>query len=352
MITSLTKEQEARFPEFVDRWTKIGLCTDPADRPKAEAAIKAMYAVAGLSEPKISWAGSPIGNALALEAIKKLSDGDLASVRDSVRDSVRNSVWHSVGDSVSDSVRHSVSDSVWHSVWNSVRHSVSDSVWNSVSDSVRDSVSDSVWNSVWNSVFGSHDAGWLSFYSFFREVCDLQEPTEKLVPLMALSESCGWVLPLHNVAFASERYKTLKRNNAGKLHCDGGPAIEYPDGWSIYALNGILVSKAQAETPGEQMNPSDVLTETNVDIRRELIRKVGIERMLSVLQATVLDTVGNYQLLNVNLSEEIPNARFLKMLNPSIGVWHVEGVEPGCKSVQEAINWRAGQRNWSPEIIT
>lgn len=32
-INSLTPEQIARFPEFVKRWTDIGLCTDPADRP-------------------------------------------------------------------------------------------------------------------------------------------------------------------------------------------------------------------------------------------------------------------------------------------------------------------------------
>ena len=36
MITELTKEQKARFPEFVDKWIKIGLSTERANRPKAE----------------------------------------------------------------------------------------------------------------------------------------------------------------------------------------------------------------------------------------------------------------------------------------------------------------------------
>ena len=39
-IESLTPEQEARFDEFVDKWTAIGLSTEPADRPRAEAAIE------------------------------------------------------------------------------------------------------------------------------------------------------------------------------------------------------------------------------------------------------------------------------------------------------------------------
>lgn len=42
-IESLTPEQVARFPEFVERWTNIGLCTDPADRPAAERAIHETY---------------------------------------------------------------------------------------------------------------------------------------------------------------------------------------------------------------------------------------------------------------------------------------------------------------------
>jgi hypothetical protein len=31
-IEQLTAAQIARFPEFVKRWTEIGLCTEPANR--------------------------------------------------------------------------------------------------------------------------------------------------------------------------------------------------------------------------------------------------------------------------------------------------------------------------------
>jgi hypothetical protein len=42
-IESLTAAQEARFSEFVEKWTQIGLSTEPADRSRAEAAIRDMY---------------------------------------------------------------------------------------------------------------------------------------------------------------------------------------------------------------------------------------------------------------------------------------------------------------------
>jgi len=57
-IESLTVEQESRFPEFVEKWTHIGLSSDPADRPRAEKAVHETYARAGLAAPaRIVWCG-------------------------------------------------------------------------------------------------------------------------------------------------------------------------------------------------------------------------------------------------------------------------------------------------------
>ena len=39
------------------------------------------------------------------------------------------------------------------------------------------------------------------------------------------------------------------------------------------------------------------------------------------------------------------------MLNPSIGIWHVEGVAPACLTVEQALNWR-NQTADKPEVMT
>src|SRR5215471_18380124 len=97
----LTEAQLARVPEFADRWTKIGLCTEPADRPRAEAAIREMYRQGGLDPPaKIVWpgVGVPIYNSV------------FACIWDSVRVGRGGGVWD-VG----------VGAGVWHSVRASLR---------------------------------------------------------------------------------------------------------------------------------------------------------------------------------------------------------------------------------------
>src|SRR3990167_10685684 len=118
MIEKLTKEQLARFGEFVKKWTDIGLTIEKANRKEAEEGIVEMYQIAGLKKPKIVWCDSPMSQGITRMIVQKLKNkGTLkkkigASVRDSVGDSVRASVRDSVGDSVWASVGASVGASV------------------------------------------------------------------------------------------------------------------------------------------------------------------------------------------------------------------------------------------------
>ena len=81
MPTELTKAQKERMQEYVRKWTEIGLCTDPADRPRAEAGIRLAYQAVGLPVPeRIIWCGSPISGALARALIGEPSLKDRMSL--------------------------------------------------------------------------------------------------------------------------------------------------------------------------------------------------------------------------------------------------------------------------------
>ena len=351
-IEHLTDKQLARFPEFVDKWTRIGLSTEPADRPRAEAAILAMYKQAGLPKPEIVWCGSPMGNALAWASVRASVRDSVgasvgASVWASVRDSVGASVWASVGasvwasvggvrdsvrDSVGDSVGASVGASVWASVRDSVGASVGASVWasvgggqragqrggqragqrggqragqragqpacgtqragqrvrDSVRASVRDSVRASVWASVRASVYGQHDAHWLGYYDFFREAVGMTEETQKAMPLTQLAQSAGWAIPCEHICFVSERHTTLERDDKGRLHCLTGPAVRYPDGWSIYAVHGVRVPENVVTRP-EQITVTAINAERNSEIKRVMIERFGWDRWSTECGAVVID---------------------------------------------------------------
>ena len=210
-------------------------------------------------------------------------------------------------------------------------------------------------DSVWDSGYGQHDANWLAFYEFFSEVCGLTKETERLQGLWLQARSAEWYLPHQHICWISERHHRLCRNTQGHLHSVDGPAVAYPDGWEIYALNGVRVPEALVVTSADDLSVQDWCTtnQANAEIRREAVRKIGIERVCKALDATTIDRRGDYELIVFDIGDGRKRPH-LKMLNPSIGVYHIEGVAPHIKTVQQAINWRAGDEkvDWSPEVLT
>jgi len=302
-IEKLTPKQIAKFPEYVEKWTRIGLCTDPADRETAEAGIVAAYAAANLDVPRVVWCSSPLAMALTRAVLldkgfqgtvgASVGDSVWDSVGASVRASVGASVWDSVRASVWASVRASVGASVWASVWDSVWASVGASVWASVGDSVgasvRASVRASVCASVEDSGYGQHDANWIGFHDFFREETGLIKQTDKLQGLTTITKSAGWFLPHENICWISERHCTVHQDGQHRIHCENGPAIAYPDGWAMYAIHGVRVPWDIIEQP-DSITVERIDAEQNAEVRRVMMERYGLARYLDDSGAVLLDT--------------------------------------------------------------
>jgi len=188
----------------------------------------------------------------------------------------------------------------------------------------------------------------------------MQEIGVQDIPLLVKyyfeTSKLGLIYPLNDFIVVCQKPNILRKNNNG-LHCENGPALAYNDNgiseW--YYLNGVSMKKEHVMTHSQKLNPKEILAETNVEARRELIRKIGIEMLLNHLPHKIIDKKDNYELLDIELNNEVKHARYLKMINPSISVFHVEGVSPECLTVQHAINWRSFgdiNKKWKPEILT
>jgi hypothetical protein len=154
----------------------------------------------------------------------------------------------------------------------------------------------------------------------------------------------------------SQKPTTIKMR-AGRLHGDGTVALEYAGGMvKIYALNGVRVPEWLVMTRADRLDPRDLTKKEelkNVEVRREFVRKIGVERCLNTLGWKVLQKEGSYE-LGETVVGETPR-RYLKMLNPSIGIWHLEAVHPSCETVQQSINWRRygdKSKSWLPIELT
>ena len=226
----------------------------------------------------------------------------------------------------------------------------------------------------WDFCYGSQEC-WLSFYDFFLEECKL-ECCKVISPFIQLASEIGWWLPTEDVCLCSENPTLVNFRDDGVLHNESGPVVAYADGFEIYALNGIRVPKEYVMTPFNEIPAQWCTNEKNADKRRELIRKIGIERLCTELKAECIDKkkittkVPNikenqnsitctdfkdeeveYELLLLDYAGDNRMRPYLRMTNMSIGCQHVEGVHPDCKTVDEALAFRNGTKVF-PKVLS
>lgn len=214
---------------------------------------------------------------------------------------------------------------------------------------------------VYPGIDGQFSAGYFSFYNYINEVLGIKYDNQDKYDWYQSTSEIGLFYPLDDFCVVSDRPSAIHMKD-DRLHNTKGAAVEYTDGFKVYALNGVRVPEWLVMTPQAQLN-GDMLTGNkdleNVEVRREFIRKVGIERCLTQLGWKVIDTATMndlpYELGTVEVLNNSPRT-YLKMQNPSVeGVWHLEAVHPDCKTVQHAINWRAYgdiTKTWTPQSLS
>jgi hypothetical protein len=394
-IERLTDAQKARAAEFRDRWMQIGLCTDPADRPRAEAAIRQIYRLGGLEPPvRIVWCGSPLSQGLtrsimvANKPIENLWESVGTNVRHHIdwgdanrRSSVSHSIWQSVGDRVEERIRATVRNNVWasvadsagaivkdnvaDSVWDSVRASVGDRVWDGIEATARDGVCVGLRASVEASVYGSHDAAWLAFHHYFYEVLGLTDQAGSLPGLWELAQSAGWALPHQNICWVSERHHILSRDDRGRLHCNTGPACAYPDGWAIYAVHGVRVPRYVIEEPA-RIDVARIGAETNAEVRRVMIERYRHGENVSGSAAYVRDSgakrLDHDERFGTLWRRDLPNDEPIVMIEVINSTPEPDGrfkrywlrVPPDTKTAHEAVAWTFGvpAKDYAPTVET
>ncbi|MBF0459383.1 MAG: hypothetical protein HQK99_15950 [Nitrospirae bacterium] len=145
--------------------------------------------------------------------------------------------------------------------------------------------------------------------------------------------------------------KITKMTANNQLHCDGDAAIDWRDGHKTYLLHNVLVPEHLAVTPHHKLDPELVLT-GNTEIRREIVRKIGMDRLIAHFGAVVIDRYYDYELIELSLREIDVTGRYLKIKDPSIGTWHVEGVPPEINTCKQALEWRKRGLAWNPQQLT
>jgi hypothetical protein len=266
-LERLTPAQEARLPAIRDKWVGIGLSTEPADRPRAEAAVRLAYRRAGLAEPTdIMWTGSPMAGATTAASVTRRQRQGLPAAAE-----VRSQVTCQVTSRASNLVAGRVSTRVRAEVMDHVARQVAGRVWAPVRRQIEQLSRPTV-----GAGYGQHDAPWLAFFDALGQCGVDVSPLDGLTQIAA---ACGWWWPFRDLCILTERHSRLACDPRGRLHAPAGPAVEYPDGWSVYAWHGVGVTAATILHP-EMITIAQIKREANAHVRRVLIERYGFGRYI------------------------------------------------------------------------
>ena len=296
---------------------------------------------------------------------EKIHNQIIVQVRDKIKsqvdqEQVTNKIWSQVG--------KKVEKQVWgqtrFQIWNQINNKVLSQVWNQIINQIGNEVQSKIWSQTGNEIIKVGSLIWnqisnvypyfdcqfwspiFSYYEFFKNEFNIQYNEE--YDILLKCAEYGMVFPLDKLCIVCQPFTEIYRNKNG-LHNEHGPALSYNGKFEIYALNGVSMNEKYIK---EEVTGDMIFGEKNVDVRRELLRRVGIERAMEGLPHKTLEKKGNYELFSIDLSDEIKNAKYLKMLNPSIGVYHIEGVEPSINTIEEALKWRNQNLFVDADILT
>jgi hypothetical protein len=197
--------------------------------------------------------------------------------------------------------------------------------------------------------YGQHHAYWMGYYDYFYNELGFKVDDVRFYELVKnLIIETHWMIPCETECIVSERPEYICVSN-NVLHADGKPAIRYKDGFAVWALNGVRVTQEIAETPAGELDPKIIFREKNVEARREIVRKIGNERIFETLNAKVVDTWMEYSLLKLKIDSF--DISTLRMKNPSTGTWHCENVPETCRTVKDALAWRDGEEEYEMPVV-
>jgi Domain of unknown function (DUF6745) len=292
-VDALTPEQTAALGRYRARWAAIRRSTEPADRGAAEEGARLAYRAAGLQPPvRFVWCAGPV--ALSHVA-RRVSRADGPNVKATVVDRLRRRVAASVRRRVAARMQASVESAV--NPGDALVASATEAVMQSaVQDSAPLlqryrraeplSLSDILRALLGREGFryiaaGQHELSWLGPYEYLCNVLGLRAETEALRGLWLVALNAGWLQPHQNTCWLVERPDLLRGDASDRLHYASGPALRYPDGWSVWAWKGVEVPRWLIERP-EEITPEAIDGASNVQVRRCMIEIMTPQRYVAL----------------------------------------------------------------------
>ena len=371
----LSHAQEAMAAAVEDQWLAAAVETGAAGRAAAEAGVREAYRLAGVPAPeRIYWCGSPRAGAAAVALLSGAAEPGadapawLAEVHADLRRQGRQP-----GETAGRSVRRRVRTEPWAAArkaaveilgpdgWAQLSAAAGRRSWTLVMDLIaarlrlrlgEDLAADVPGDDgralrlpVLDAVYGQHDGPWLSTFEAADRLCPGAGLAAGLTGLAEVARHTGWWWANERAAVLTERPILLARDNVGRLHRGEGAAMEFPDGYGLWAWRGMPIPVSLA-TELPTLTVDRIRDEKNAEIRRVMLEHFGYERYLREAGARTMgsDETGTLWWLDLPGDEPLVMVEVVNSTPEPDGTSRVYWlrVPPRTRTAREGVAWTFG----------
>ena len=145
-------------------------------------------------------------------------------------------------------------------------------------------------SSLESSNWGQQEQYWIGFYRFMELTLKIQYDPEKSTHLgwwQDIAESANWWFPYEGFCFVSERPIRCTIDEQRRLHHESLAAMEFKDGWRVYAYHGTTVPAYVIESP-ETISIEQIKKENNAEVRRCMVERMGWQKFVDLSELKVI----------------------------------------------------------------
>lgn len=193
---------------------------------------------------------------------------------------------------------------------------------------------------------GSQDLYWIAWARFAQQIgVKLKADTDHRLGIMErIGTQCEWWWPYDNMVVACEKPLSVRWDDQRRLHAEGRAAVEYADGYSLFAWHGVTVPEKWITE--KAITPHEALTWSNMEQRRAACEILGWATILDKLKGRTVDANANPEigeLIRVTIPD-IGEEQFLRVRCGTGRVFALP-VPPEMKTAAQANAWTYGFDN-------
>lgn len=259
VITEISEEQEAMLPSYREKWNSFAISTESIDEEKVKSIIKAAYLVSDFREPEILFYESPfaaIQGILAIDGFKEYLGKD---IRSKFSKRVVEHLLHQTEKQIDKNVYRKLRNKIHFPEFphyptedNQIisyfpyEYSISSCIDSQLIDDFDKCEEEQAYffQSLKSNL--TRTAGWAisgCILDFCTSVLGVGHDNKKWQVLQDLIQHCGFIFQFEKVCICCNRPCKLSFDTNNRLHSEREPAIQFRDGFSVYACHGEQISQ-------------------------------------------------------------------------------------------------------------